>query len=554
MANSREILDLDVVFVGAGPAGLAGAYRLGELVQNHNEAGGSLEVSIAVLEKGQELGSHALSGAVVDPRAFRELYEDWRSAPFEAPVEDEELAWMTAKRSLSLPIPPQLENDGKYVASLGKLVKWMGEQCESVGVDVFCEFPAAKVLTEKDRVIGVRTGDRGIGHDGERKANYEPGVDIHTRALVLAEGPRGTLAKQLEDRFDLTRGANPQVYAVGVKEVWELPEGRIRPGQVLHTMGWPLDLKTFGGGFLYGMRDDLLIAGLVVGLDYENPWLDPHLEFQRLKTHPKLARLLEGGKMLYYGAKAIPEGGWFSRPQSSGDGFLITGDSAGLVNAMRLKGIHLAMKSGMLAAETVFTGLLEDRLDADGLARYDAAVEASWIRDELWEVRNFHQAFDYGALAGMAQTGLGMLTNGAGFGLVNRLRTRPGHERMRRVDQPGSRQPDPVAFDGTLTFDKLANVYNSGAAHAEDQPAHLLVADTDLCIHQCAREFANPCQRFCPAGVYEMVEDEASPTGKRLQINFSNCVHCKTCDIMDPYQVITWVPPEGGGGPNYGKM
>ncbi|MBT8491606.1 MAG: NAD(P)/FAD-dependent oxidoreductase, partial [Deltaproteobacteria bacterium] len=430
----RESLEIDVVFAGGGPAGLAGSYHLAKLVERHNEVAASkLDVSIALLEKGKEIGSHILSGAVVDPAAFKELYEDWRSAPFEAPVGREQLLWMTPKRSVSMPIPPPLENDGKYVASLGKLAKWMAAKCEDAGVDIFCEFPAAEVLADEKsgRVTGVRTGDRGIGHDGKRKANFEPGVDIMTRALILAEGARGTLAKRLEKKHDLTAGKNPQVYAIGVKEVWELPPGRIEPGEIAHTMGWPLDSSTYGGGFVYGMKDDLLIAGLVVGLDYRNPRLDPHQEFQRFKTHPSMAALLEGGKMAYYGAKAIPEGGWFSMPRSWGDGFLITGDSLGVLNSMRLKGIHLAMKSGMLAAETVFEGLVADDLGVERLSRFEDKIAASWIKKELWEVRNFHQAFDRGMLAGMFQAGVGMLTNGAGFGLFNRLRSHPGHERMR---------------------------------------------------------------------------------------------------------------------------
>ncbi len=557
----REVLDLDVVFVGAGPASLAGAYHLGKLIEAHNssvQAGnGRLEPAIAVLEKGKEIGSHAISGAVVDPRAFRELMpRNWREAPFEGAVTEEELLWFTPERAFNMPIPPMLENDGKYVASLGRLLKWMAPQVEDVGVDIFCEFPAAKVLTAGERVIGVRTGDRGIDHDGNRKANFEPGVDIHAPVTVLGEGPRGTLAKQLEGQLGLAEESNPQVYAIGIKEVWELPAGRVTPGSVIHTMGWPLDRSTFGGGFVYGMEADLLIVGLVVGLDYRNPWLDPHAEFQRFKTNPRIAGMLEGGKMAYYGAKAIPEGGWWSMPRLHGDGFLLTGDSGGFLNSQRLKGIHLAMKSGMLAAETIFDGLKEGEVTKEHLAGYRERIDRSWIREEMWPVRNFHQAFDKGILGGMLQAGLGMLTNGRGWGIFDRLPSHPGHERMVRLDDPGSRveRPEPVTFDGELTFDKLANVYNSGAAHDEDQPAHLVVHDTDLCLYQCATQYGNPCERFCPANVYEMVDDKESPTGRRLQINFSNCVHCKTCDIMDPYQVIDWVTPEGGGGPNYSKM
>ncbi|MGH9363087.1 MAG: NAD(P)/FAD-dependent oxidoreductase, partial [Thermoanaerobaculia bacterium] len=437
MEPERETLELDVLFVGAGPASLAGAYHLANLVAEHNAqapAGGKLEVSIAVLEKGKEIGSHALSGAVVDPRAFRELFpEDWRTAPFEGPVEHEQLLWLTGKRALPLPIPPPLENEGNYVASLGKLLKWMAPKVEAAGVDLFYEFPAVEALLEGDRVVGVRTGDRGVGRDGRRKANHEPGVDVRAKVTVLGEGPRGTLVKQLEERLGLAEGKNPQVYSLGLKEVWDLPPGRIEPGQVMHTMGWPLDLRTFGGGFIYGMQGgmqgDQAIVGLVVGLDYEDPFLDPYDLFQRFKTHPAIAALLDGGRMAFYGAKAIPEGGWWAMPRLWGDGFLIVGDSGGLLNSQRLKGIHLAMKSGMLAAETIFEGLRAGRLDAAQLAGYERRIEESWIREELWPVRNFHQAFDRGVLAGMFQAGIGLVTGGRGWGFRNRLETRPGHVR-----------------------------------------------------------------------------------------------------------------------------
>jgi electron-transferring-flavoprotein dehydrogenase len=403
----------------------------------------------------------------------------------------------------------------------------------------------------------VRTGDKGLDKHGQPKANHEPGVDIHAKVTVLGEGPRGTLAKQLVSALRLDEGKNPQVYSIGVKEIWELPAGRVEPGAVMHTMGWPLDTQTFGGSFLYGMQGDQLIVGLVVGLDYRNPWLDPHQEFQRLKTHPHIRRLLEGGKMTYYGAKALPEGGWYSMPRPWGDGFLLVGDTAGLVNSARLKGIHLAIKSGMLAAETIFAALRAGDTSAAQLRGYEQRLERSWVREELWRERNFHQAFDHGLFAGMLQAGAGMVTGGRGWGVKDRLATHAGHERMVKLTSPAGRgmQPSaPVALDGKLTFDKLADVYNSGTGHEEDQPVHLLVHDTSICVDRCAREYANPCQRFCPAAVYEMVPDPTTPSGRRLQINASNCVHCKTCDVMDPYQIITWVPPEGGGGPNYGKM
>ena len=557
MSDERETLELDVLFVGAGPASLAGAYHLARLAK---ESG--MELAIGVLEKGKEITSHALSGAVVDPRALRELFpDDWRSAPYEGEIEHEKLLYLTEKKSFSLPIPPPLENEGNYVASLGKLLKWMAPKVEAAGVDIFFEFPATHALVENGRVVGVRTGDKGISREGHRKANYEPGVDIRAQVVVLGEGPRGTLVKQLDAQLGLWEGKNPQIYAIGIKEVWDLPPGRIHPGEVIHTLGWPLGFDTFGGGFLYGMQNDQMIVGLVVGLDYKNPLLDPHAEFQRMKTHSAIAPLLEGGKMAFYGAKALPEGGWWSMPRPYGDGFLIVGDSAGMLNSQRLKGIHLGMKSGMLAAETILEALKAggnaSGITAERLAVYQEKIESSWIQEELWPVRNFHQAFDHGMVAGMAQAGIGLVTGGRGWGVLNRVETKPGHERMIPLNTPDGQRlprPEPVKPDGRLTFDRLADVYNSGTAHDEDQPVHLLVADTDICIYQCTVEYANPCQRFCPAAVYEMVPEPASPTGERLQINASNCVHCKTCDIMDPYGIITWVPPEGGDGPNYSKM
>jgi electron-transferring-flavoprotein dehydrogenase len=563
--ESRETLEMDVVFVGAGPASLAGAYRLAELIEEHNAngAGDPIEIEIAVLEKGKELGSHGFSGAVVDPVAFRELFPDsWQEAPFEAPVGDDRFLWLTESKARKVPTPPMLSNDGYYVASLGKLVKWLGEKAEEKGVSVFPEFPASEVLVEDGAVVGVRTQDQGVGKDGEKKANYQPGMDIRTRCSVLGEGVRGTLVKQLDEHLDLWAGKNPMTYSIGIKEHWELPEGRIAPGSVTHTMNWPLGKDLFGGGFIYGMEGNVAAVGLVIGLDYENPWTDPHDLFQRMKTHPEIAKLLAGGKMVNYGAKAIPEGGWFSMPKLSGEGFLIIGDSAGFLNSQKLKGISLGMKSGMLAAETIFEALTRSgtrdgaaaSFAAEDLAAYERKVEGSWLKKDLWKVRNFHQGFDRGLIGGVVQGALGFLTGGRGWGLADRLETEPGHERMKRLDENDLPRPPGIEHDGELTFDRLADVYNSGTSHEEDQPVHLLVHDPSICVERCTIEYGNPCERFCPASVYEMVEDPAAEHGRRLQINASNCVHCKTCDIMDPYQIITWVPPEGGGGPSYGRM
>ncbi len=557
----REVLDVDVLFVGAGPASLAGAYHLARLIQDHNRTAASggeppLEISIALIEKGPEIGAHALSGAVLDPVALRELIPDFleRGAPLQ-PVLRDEVAFLTARRRFRLPVlPPPLRNHGNYIVSLGRLVRWLAEQVEKQGgVDLLPGFGGREILYEGERVAGVRTGDKGIDRNGSRKANYEPGIDIRSKVTILGEGPRGTLVKSLTERLRLDEGRNPQVYSTGVKEVWSVPREAGLKGMVLHTLGFPLKRETFGGGFVYGLSEDLLAVGLVVGLDYRDPTLDLHHEFQRFKTHPRIASLLQGGTVAAYGAKAIPEGGFYAIPRLAMDGALIVGDSGGLLNPMRLKGIHLAMKSGMLAAETVFDGLRGGDLSSKALSTYESRLRDSPVIRELYSVRNFHQGFEHGLWTGLLHSGLQMMTGGRG--LMEFRRFPAGHTRMRRIrDYFHGRAPAlqelRMAFDGQRTFDKLTDVFHSGTKHEEDQPSHLLVADLNLCRTRCAEEYGNPCQHFCPARVYEMVESEDGK-GKRLQINASNCVHCKTCDIMDPYQVITWVPPEGGGGPRY---
>jgi electron-transferring-flavoprotein dehydrogenase len=559
----RETLDVDVVIVGAGPAGLAAAYKLAQLIQTHNASSAEKKlegISIAVLEKGKEIGAHGLSGAVMDPRGIADLMPDWleRGCPVEAPVGDDAFWYLTEKMKLPAPImPPPLRNHGNYVISLGEMVRWMAGIVGDMGVDLFPEFPATRALVENGRVVGVRTGDKGIDKNGQPKANYEPGVDIKAKMTIVAEGPRGTVAKQLAGMYDLYQGKNPQVYAVGIKELWQMPDARMKPGSVIHTLGWPLDQDTFGGGFIYGMQENVIDIGLVVGLDYKNPTLDPHHEFQRMKLHPSIRPLLEGGKMIAAGAKAIPEGGYFSMPKLYGEGFLILGDSGSFLNGARLKGIHLAIKSGILAAETAFAALLNEDYSSAQLSQFDALFEASWAREELWKQRNFHQGFEHGQLAGLMNAGLNIVTGGRGFGVKNRLDADAGHTRMERIKRYfGSDDPHPpekMKFDNKYLYDKVTDVYNGGVIHEENQPAHLLIMDTEVCITRCTEEYGNPCQHFCPAAVYEP-KPTADGRGQVPFLNFTNCFHCKTCDIMDPYQVITWVPPEGGGGPNYKKL
>ncbi len=560
----REVLEFDVQFVGAGPAGLAGAIHLANLIAKHNEAvaaGGPGEAigetNIAVLEKAAEVGAHGFSGAVMDPRGLAELLPDWRErgCPIAAEVTGDDVYILSAGGQFKLPfLPPALHNDGNLIVSLGDLTKWMAGIAEELGVLIATETPAASALVENGRLLGVRTGDKGVSKSGEKKPTYQPGADALAKVTVLCEGPRGTIAKQVEKALGLTQGRDPQVYATGVKELWEVPAGQAVKGKVIHTMNWPLPADTFGGGFLYGLSDTQWYVGFCTGLDSPDPTSDPHGNLQRFKTHPLVAKLLAGGKPVAYGAKAIPEGGWYAMPKLSADGLLIAGDSGGFLNGGRLKGIHLAIKSGMLAAETAFACLKAGDFSKEKLAAYESAVAASWAGEELRSMRNFHQAFDGGLWQALPRTGFQMYMGGRDpFG--DRLHGHSSHERMKklRAVHP-SGKPAAPKFDGTLTFDKLADVYLSGTIHDEDQPVHLVVADTSVCATRCREEYGNPCQHFCPASVYEMVPDDAKPGALKLQINASNCVHCKTCDIADPYQIITWTTPEGGGGPAYKQL
>lgn len=558
MTVERDTLEMDVLLVGAGPANLACALHLKNLIKTHNDLvkrrgiGKTIgDVEIAIIEKAAELGAHQLSGAVLDPVSLRELVPDFeQDAPLEGPVGEEHVYFLTATGKLEMPIlPPPLRNHGNYVVSLNKLVRWLGDKCEAAGVNIFPEFPGWEMLYEGDKVIGVRTGDKGVDKTGKPKANYEPGVDILAKVTVLGEGVRGSLTKQLLQKLGLDNGKDPQVYSIGVKELWEMPDRRFLPGSVIHTLGWPLDSHTFGGSWIYGMQNRVINIGLAVGLDYRDPRIDPHHEFQRFKTHPLIADLLKGGKLIRYGAKAMPVGGWYTMPKLTSHGVMIAGDSGATLNGERLKGIHTAIKSGMLAAETILDAIIADDFSDRMLSAYEKNLKESYVGKELYKSRNFHQAFDNGRNVGLVIAGISTATGGV---LPRRLSIKAGHQHLVKLTKGDAddRYAD-LKYDDQLTFAKLTDVFYSSTQHDEDQPCHLHVLDTNICVNRCTVEYGNPCENFCPASVYEMVEDKES---RRLQINFSNCVHCKTCDIMDPYQIINWVPPEGGGGPNYRNM
>jgi electron-transferring-flavoprotein dehydrogenase len=538
----REQMEYDVVVVGAGPSGLAAAIRLKQLAI----AAGS-DLAVCVIEKGSEVGAHILSGAVFEPRALNELIPDWRErgAPLNTPAIDDRFLYLTKNRALRLPTPPPMHNHGNYIISLGNLCRWLASQAEELGVEIYPGFAAAEVLyDEAGRVRGVATGDMGIGKDGKPTERYTPGVELIARETLFAEGCRGSLTKTLIRRFHLRDGHDPQTYGIGLKELWEVAPERHQPGQVVHTVGWPLDGSTYGGSFLYHLEDRQVAVGFVIGLDYHNPFLNPFEEFQRFKTHPSIRPTFEGGRRIAYGARALNEGGFQSIPRLDFPGGALIGDTAGFLNVPKIKGSHTAMKSGMVAAEAVFA-----RLGGNAGAQVRHALEQSWVWDELYRVRNIRPSFRLGLWGGLAYSAFDT------FVLRGRapwtFHHHPDHTQLIRASQA-----QPIEYprpDGKISFDRLSSVFISNTNHEEDQPSHLKLRDPAKAITVNYRLYDSPEQRYCPAGVYEIVQDTG--TGEpRLQINAPNCVHCKTCDIKDPEQNIDWVVPEGGGGPNYPNM
>jgi electron-transferring-flavoprotein dehydrogenase len=544
---AREAMEFDVVIVGAGPAGLAAAIRLKQL---------SPDTSVVVVEKGSEVGAHILSGAVIDPIGVDGLIPHWRDedTPIKTEVSDDRFYWLGTSRAVRLPnfmLPPLMSNHGNYVVSLGSVCRWLATKAEASGVEIYPGFAAAEVLFDAaGSVAGVATGDMGVAKDGHHKDSFTRGMELRAKYTLFAEGARGNLAKILEQRFALREGREPQKFGLGLKELWQIAPEKHHPGLVQHTFGWPLDNRTGGGSFLYHFDDRLVSVGFVVHLNYENPYLSPYEEFQRFKTHPLMRATFEGGKRLAYGARALTEGGWQSVPKLTFPGGALVGCAAGFMNVPRIKGSHNAMLSGMLAAEHVAAALKAGRAN-DELAGYETAWRASAIGTDLWKVRNAKPLWSrFGTLVGITLGGLDMWTNTAGFSLFGTL----GHGKPDWATLKPAARCAPIVYarpDGKLTFDRLSSVFLSNTNHEEDQPVHLKVADLALQKASEHDRYGGPSARYCPAGVYEWVEDGGSP---RFVINAQNCVHCKTCDIKDPNQNITWVPPEGGGGPNYPNM
>ena len=545
----REFMEYDVVIVGAGPSGLSTAIRLRQIAE---ETGN--ELSVCVIEKGSEVGAHILSGAVLEPRALDELFPDWRerAAPLHTLVTEDRFMFLTRTSGYWMPTPPQMNNHGNYIISLGNLCRWLAEQAEAMGVEIYPGFAAAEVLYAEDgSVRGIATGDMGIGKDGEPTANHAPGIELHAKQTVFSEGCRGSLTQTLFDKFNLRDGVDPQTYGIGIKELWEVDPAVHREGLVIHTIGWPVDSSTYGGSFLYHFENNQISVGYVIGLDYPNPHLSPFDEFQRFKTHPKIRRFFEGGRRVAYGARAINEGGFQSIPKLTFPGGLIVGCAAGFLNVPKIKGSHTAMKSGMAAAEAIAGALTGGDEGGHGLeiSDYGDRVRNSWIWDELHQVRNIRPGFHGGTWFGLAHAAVDtyLFRGKAPWTLHHH----PDHESLSPAAHCEKiHYPKP---DGQISFDKLSSVFISSTNHEENQPAHLTLKDPSVPVAHNLEYYDAPEQRFCPAGVYEIIYDDDGDN-PALQINAQNCVHCKTCDIKDPTQNINWVVPEGGGGPNYPNM
>ncbi|MGY9020891.1 MAG: electron transfer flavoprotein-ubiquinone oxidoreductase [Alphaproteobacteria bacterium] len=541
----RESMDVDVVIVGAGPSGLSAAIRLAQLAAENDT-----ELTICLLEKGSEVGAHILSGAVLEPKALNELIPDWKEkgAPLNTEAADDNFLFLTKTGSIRMPTPPQMHNKGNYIVSLGNVCRWLKEQAEELGVQVFEGFAAAEILYDDDgAVAGVATGDMGVGEDGEPKDGFTPGYELHAKYTFFAEGCRGSLTKDLFEKFNMRSDSDPQSYALGIKELWEIDPEQHQQGRILHTIGWPLDTKTYGGSFLYYLEDNQVAVGFVTGLDYRNPYLSPFEEFQRFKTHPSIRPIFEGGRRVAYGARALNEGGFQSIPELTCPGAAIIGCAAGFLNVPKIKGSHNAMKTGMIAAEAAFAALSSE--GGKVLEDYPVNLKKSWVWDELYRVRNIRPSFRWGMWIGLIYSAIDtfLLRGKAPW----TFKQHADHTTLLPASEaPKIEYPKP---DGEVSFDRLSSVYISNTNHEEDQPVHLTLKDPLVPISVNLEKYDAPEQRYCPAGVYEIVEDDAE-TGPKLQINAQNCVHCKTCDIKDPTQNINWIVPEGGGGPNYPNM
>ncbi|QDP72490.1 electron transfer flavoprotein-ubiquinone oxidoreductase [Legionella israelensis] len=540
----HETMEFDVIIVGAGPSGLSAAIKLKQLAMACEK-----NINICILEKGAQIGAHILSGAVLEPRSLKELLpETWQEAPLDTPVSQDKFLYFTAKSFYKLPTPKPMNNHNNFIISLGELCQFLASQAEALGCEIYPGFPATEVLyNAQGEVIGVATGDMGIDKNGNKTANYQPGMHLLAKQTLFAEGCRGQLSLNLMNRFNLRENANPQTYGIGLKEIWQIKESKHVPGRVIHTIGWPLDNQTYGGSFIYHFSKQRVALGFVIGLDYKNPWLNPFAEFQRFKTHPAVKELLTEGERISYGARALNEGGWQSLPKLTFPGGMLIGDGAGFLNVPKIKGIHTAMKSGMLAAEACFEALDEAIDEQKELTAYSKKVKQSWLGTELYKVRNIRPGFKHGLIPGLLNAAFETyITNGHSPWT---LKNHADHKTLLPADKAKKiNYPKP---DGILTFDRLSSVYLSNTFHEENQPCHLKLRDPQLAIESNYKRYASPEIRYCPAAVYEIIETDTGPT---LQINAQNCIHCKTCDIKDPEQNIVWVAPEGGGGPNYINM